>query len=126
MGPALSSAASIAEDEYDIWNGAFSVGRGGTSGVGESLPPIATPASQQHSSSSSSNSKLIIPLQLQLRPFFDTRMSSGVFRLFFSVDFGVMFAASHSSVWGFYLHTWAARSVVVRALMSFAAESSTR
>jgi hypothetical protein len=121
--PALSSAVSFARDDHGIWKGALAV----TSYGGES-PTKGTEdggdVGAKEPDSSATRDVPVLPISVQLRPFFEDRGPNGLFRLFF-MD-GELVAATQASPWAFYSEVSQNKDAVLDALKKFASSSQMR
>lgn len=100
LSPALSSVSQIADDEYRIWNGQYlSISSSSHSYDSDEKPP-AEGADDNSSVLHHIPSKALLPIQLQLHPYYNERSASGLFRLIFVNK--QLFLVTQVSVWAFY------------------------
>lgn len=104
LSPALSSVSQIADDEYHIWNGQYASNSSATNSYdSEEKPPVESPDADPKVGDMSLHhipSKSLLPIQLQLHPYYNERSASGLFRLVFVNK--QLFLVTQVSTWAFY------------------------
>jgi len=130
--PALSSVVNISEDDFGIWNAQLRLKATEHSIINTSVEEVSTVTSnsveesvdKSGSHDSVDEMKEVLPIALQLRPYWPERGTNGLFRLFFFEE--DLVTVTQYSPWVFYPEVLKNKDTIMHSIRTYAALPATK